>query len=132
MKIRAICVAIVLTLACVLLGACAYGAGAERTLLIYMCGSNLETKQGLAGKNIDELLAADIPANTRVIIQTGGSKTWRSHNISNNKIQRYEVRNKQLQLLEEHDNASMGSASTFQDFLVWGTKNYGAKENVLV
>ena len=30
-----------------------------RTLFIYMCGSNLETKQGLGGKNIKELLAAD-------------------------------------------------------------------------
>jgi hypothetical protein len=67
-KIRAICVTVVLTLACVLLGGCANGAGNEHTLLIYMCGSNLETEQGLAGKNIDELLAADIPAGTKVIL----------------------------------------------------------------
>ena len=131
MKIRAICVAAVLALACVLLGGCAQGPS-ERTLLVYMCGSNLETKQGLAGKNIDELLAADIPAGTRVILQTGGSKTWRSHNVSNEKIQRYEVRDKKLNLLEEHENVSMGAASTLQDFLTWGTKTYGSKENVLV
>lgn len=131
-KIRVICVTVVLTLACVLLGGCANGAGNEHTLLIYMCGSNLETEQGLAGKNIDELLAADIPAGTKVILQTGGSKTWRSHNIANDKIQRYEVRDKQLRLLEEHDNASMGSASTLQDFLTWGTSTYGSKENILI
>ena len=132
MKIRTICAAIVLALACALLGGCAQGTDSEFTLLIYMCGSNLETKQGLAGKNIDELLATDIPAGTRVVIQTGGSKTWRSHNISSEKIQRYEVRDKELLLLEEHDNASMGSASTLQDFLAWGTGTYGSKENVLV
>ena len=28
-----------------------------RTMFIYMCGSNLETKQGLASKNINEILA---------------------------------------------------------------------------
>ena len=91
MKIRAICIAAVLAIACVLLGGCAQGPS-ERTLLIYLCGSNLETKQGLAGKNIDELLDADIPTGTRVVIQTGGAQTWRSHNISSSKLQRYEVR----------------------------------------
>ena len=131
MKIRAICIAVVLAIACVLLGGCAQGPS-ERTLLIYLCGSNLETKQGLAGKNIDELLDADIPTGTRVVIQTGGAQTWRSHNISSSKLQRYEVRDKQLRLLEEHDNASMGSTNTLKDFLVWGTKNYGSKENMLV
>ena len=130
MKIRAICAAVVLALACVLLAGCSRGN--ERTLLVYMCGSNLETKQGLAGKNIDELLAADIPADTRVVIQTGGSKTWRSHGISNEKLQRYEVQDRQLRLIEEHDNASMGAAATLQDFLSWGAKSYGAKENILV
>ena len=60
-KIRVICVTVVLTLACVLLGGCAKGAGNEHTLLIYMCGSNLKTEQGLAGKNIDGLLATDTP-----------------------------------------------------------------------
>lgn len=132
MKLRAACVAAVLTLTCALLGGCAQQAGGERTLFIYLCGSNLETKQGLAGKNIDELLDADIPDDTRVIIQTGGAKTWRSHDISNDKLQRYEVRNKQLQLLDELDNASMGSEGTLRDFLAWGAETYGSKKNVLV
>ncbi len=97
-----------------------------------MCGSNLETKQGLAGKNLDELLNADIPADTRVIVQTGGSTTWRSHDIKNDKLQRYEVRDKQLMLLEELDNASMGAEGTFKDFLTWSTGAYGSKRNILV
>ena len=133
MKFRAVCIAVLLALACALLGGCAQGTGkSARTLFIYLCGSNLETKQGLAGKNIDELLEADIPDDTRVIIQTGGAKTWRSHDIANDKLQRYEVRNKQLQLLDELDNASMGSEGTLRDFLAWGAKAYGSKENVLV
>ena len=74
------------------------------TIYIYLCGSNLETKQGLAGKNLDELLEADIPSDTKVVVQTGGSTTWRSHNIKNDKLQRYEVRDKQLVLLDELEN----------------------------
>ena len=102
------------------------------TIYIYLCGSNLETKQGLAGKNLDELLEADIPSGTKVVVQTGGSTTWRSHNIKNDKLQRYEIRDKQLVLLEELDNASMGAESTFKSFLTWGAGNYAAKRNILV
>lgn len=46
-----------------------------RTLFIYMCGSNLETKQGLAGKNIDEILSANIGNDVDVVIETGGALT---------------------------------------------------------
>ena len=42
------------------------------TLCIYMCGSDLETKRGAASKNIDELLAAHLPENVQIILQTGG------------------------------------------------------------
>ena len=57
-----------------------------------MCGSNLVTKQGLAGKNIDELLKAEVGDNLHIIIQTGGAKTWRSHDISESEAQCYEVK----------------------------------------
>lgn len=51
-----------------------YDPDASCTIFINMCGSNLESKQGLAGKDIDELLSADIPENVNVVIETGGSK----------------------------------------------------------
>ncbi|MBO7675064.1 MAG: hypothetical protein J6S63_08655 [Atopobiaceae bacterium] len=134
MKLRPVLVATIFALVCVLLGGCAAsGSSASScTIAIYLCGSNLETKQGLAGKNIDELLSADIPSDTKVVIQTGGSTTWRSHDISNKKLQRYEVRDKRLELVEELDNASMGSADTLRDFLTWSAEGYGSKSNVLV
>ena len=132
-KLRVVCFAMVLALVCVAFGGCAGKPGGDAcSIFIYMCGSNLETKQGLAGKNLDELLKADIPADTRVIVQTGGSTTWRSHDIKNDKLQRYEVRDKKLVLLEELDNANMGAKSTFEDFLTWSTGTYGSKRNILV
>ena len=106
--------------------------GQPCTIMLYLCGSNLETQEGLASANIDELLKARIPADANVIIQTGGSKRWHGHGISNKKLQRYEVRDHKLQLVEELDSASMGSASTFCDFLKWGLKNYPAERNMLV
>ena len=74
-------------LACILLvtvfSGCNKIGGSQKTIFIYMCGSNLETKQGLAGKNIDEILQADIGRDMNVVIETGGAQTWRSHGIDN-------------------------------------------------
>lgn len=63
--------------------------GGKKTIFIYMCGSNQETKQGLAGKNIDEILKANIGSDINVVIETGGAQTWRSHDIDNSAIECY-------------------------------------------
>ena len=102
-----------------------------RTLFIYMCGSNLETKQGLAGKNIDEILAADA-GDLNIVIQTGGAKTWRSHGISNTAAQRYEVKNGELILLETLSQLNMGQSGTLSDFLKWGQDKYRTRNNMLI
>ena len=102
-----------------------------RTLFIYMCGSNLETKQGLAGKNIDEILAADA-GDLNIVIQTGGAKTWRSHGISASAAQRYEVKNGELILLDTLSQLNMGQSETLSDFLKWGQDKYRTKNNMLI
>lgn len=105
---------------------------AKKTLFIYMCGSNLETKQGLAGKNIDELLAASIDNDINIVIETGGAKIWRSHDIDNNAIQRYEIKNGELNLIETLDYTNMGEENTLSNFLEWGLKKYPSDHNMLI
>ena len=102
-----------------------------RTLFIYMCGSNLETKQGLAGKNIDEIIAADA-GDLNIVIQTGGAKTWRSHGISNTAAQRYEIKNGELVLLDTLSQLNMGQSETLSEFLKWGQEKYRTKNNMLI
>lgn len=123
-----------LLVVCGLLCGCKRGPVGNGTcaLYLYMCGSDLEEKQGLAGKNIDELLSADIPENVQVVLQTGGSTLWHSHDISADRLQRYEVRDHKLVLLEELPNASMGDQNTFSDFLRWCTQSYAADRCALV
>ena len=123
-------------LACILLvtvfSGCNKIGGSQKTIFIYMCGSNLETKQGLAGKNIDELLTAKVGDNLHIVIQTGGAQTWRSHNIDHNAIQRYEIKNGELKLLETLPQANMGEAATLTDFLTWGRKEYNSESTMLI
>ena len=104
----------------------------DKTVFIYMCGSNLETKQGLAGKNIDEILTASVGDDVNIVIETGGAATWRSHNIDNNALQRYEVAGGSLNLIESLPNGNMGESETLGNFLKWGMENYPAEHNMLV
>ena len=109
-----------------------YGVGDSCAIYLYMCGSNLESKQGLAGKNIDELLKADIPENMNIIIQTGGAAKWRSHKIPHDKLGRYVVKNKKLKKVEELPSASMGEPETLTGFLRFCEEQYQADRQVLV
>lgn len=102
-----------------------------RTLFIYMCGSNLETRQGLASKNIDELLSADA-GDLNIVIQTGGAQTWRHHGIDNTANQRYEIKDGKLKLLETLEQKNMGEAETLTNFLKWGQKKYPTDHNMLI
>ena len=120
---------------------------AEWTLMVYMCGSNLESGQdkygnfhaddpqkgGLATMDIEEILSATgQPNSVNIIIQTGGAGAWASkYGISATKLGRYYVRNGQL--LPDSTNSSlsqgnMGDGSTLTSFLEWGMTKYPAKK----
>lgn len=103
----------------------------EWTIMVYMCGNNLSS---CANDDIAEMLSVTgQPNDVNVIIQTGGSKSWASrYGIDGASLSRYHIRNNQLILDEKKDNQNMGLSSTFQDFLVWGMKNYPARKNGVV
>ena len=64
----------------------------EYTIMIYMCGSNLESDYGEATANIAEMLSVNIDSSKmNLIIETGGSTKWKNYGISNSKLSRYHI-----------------------------------------
>ena len=51
---------------------------AERTIMFYVCGSDLETYSAMATHNLNQIVNAKFSAEgkVRVIVLTGGAKTW--------------------------------------------------------
>ena len=105
---------------------------AEYTLLIYMCGSSLETTGGFASANITEMLGAEISDGVNIIIETGGTKKWRGYGIESNEIGRYEISDGELVKVGETALSGMGDSSTLTDFVKWGTENYPAEQTSLI
>ncbi|HPY99088.1 MAG TPA: clostripain-related cysteine peptidase [Clostridia bacterium] len=93
-------------------------------LMVYFCGSDLESKNGRASANIEELLNAYIPDNTKIIIQTGGARKWKNDDINGNFIERFEIADNGLCNVYHQPLNNMGEEETLTEFLNYCAKNY--------
>ena len=107
---------------------------AEWTIMIYMCGADLESDSYLATSDITEILKVkNQPDDVNIIIETGGARKWSSkYGIDAGYLQRYHVENCSLVLDESLTRANMGSSSTFQSFMEWGMRSYPAEKTGVI
>ena len=104
---------------------------AKWTVLLYMCGTDLESQGGAATQNLRELEDVQYSNDINFIIETGGTAYWQNDLISPDYLQRYKSDQDGLTLVDEQDLASMGDPSTLSSFLSWGISEYPA-DNYMV
>ncbi|SEW27025.1 hypothetical protein SAMN05216413_1773 [Ruminococcaceae bacterium KH2T8] len=114
------------------------------TILVYMCGSNLESRSGIASEFIDWMNDETIADGVNVIVETGGSLAWNNTDpyfsgdsvqnvtIPANGLGRYKVEHDNVIDLGSAPAASMGSARTLSDFISWGASEYPAQKYMFV
>ncbi len=102
------------------------------TVLLYLCGTDLETKGGFASVNLEEITNADLNDNINFVIEAGGTKKWQTGNITNGKLSRLHVENGGLVIDEKCPSASMGDSGTLKDFIKWGAEKFPADRYALV
>ena len=109
------------------------------TVMVYMCGSDLETQNGMGSFNIAEIIKANgsMQDNVAVVLETGGAIDWRSEEILGEDINRdalcrFEIKNNELHPIEEVENANMADPATLSDFIKFAKSNYPADNYVLV
>ena len=96
------------------------------TVLLYLCGADLESEDGEASGNLEELLSVSVPSNIHCVVQTGGAAQWAIEEIDADSLQRWELTAEGLQLADTRLLASMGEAQTLGEFLRWGVECYPA------
>ncbi|MCH5203512.1 MAG: peptidase C11 [Oscillospiraceae bacterium] len=104
------------------------------TLMVYMCGTDLESKYGMATADMQEMLASskNFGDNFNVIVYTGGCKSWQSSDISNSVNQIYSIKNGKRTLLKSDGNKSMVDPNTLSEFIRYCASNYPANRNELI
>ena len=103
------------------------------TIMIYMCGTDLESKNSMATRDIVEMANAKYGDNVRVLLYTGGCLKWNNQIISNRVNQIYEVRDGGVDcLVSDAGNPAMTKPETLASFIQWCAKKYPANRNELI
>ncbi len=103
------------------------------TVMVYMCGTDLESKHGMATSDLNEMKAASISDKVNLIVETGGCKSWRTSGISNSHNQIYQIKDKKLQcVVENFGTRSMTDADNLAEFIKYCRTNYSADRYILI
>ena len=103
------------------------------TIMVYMCGTDLESRASMASKDIQEMLNAKISDKISLLIYTGGCKEWKNTVVSNKTNQIYQVKNGKLSLLKDNiGNLPMTDPQTLSSFIKYCGQNFKADRYDLI
>ena len=107
------------------------------TIMIYMCGTDLESRGKMATYDITEMAKATISDNINLLIYTGGCQQWHLGNgqiISTKVNQIYRILNggQADRLVDNAGAAAMTNNNTLESFLDYCIENYEADRYGLI
>ncbi len=112
----------------------ATGSGSTWTIMIYMCGSDLESKFGAATGNLEEILRSGYGDNINVMVETGGSKEWQmsSPGVDAKTLGFYRLSGGEMTLEKTEPSKSMGDPENLKDFILWAKDAAPADKYMLI
>ena len=104
----------------------------NRTIMIYMIGSDLESTYGSASEDLAEMMKSRIDDKTNIVLQTGGCKKWATKPMKNGKVQRFTIEDRELVELDNLGKISMVEEDSLADFIKFAKEAYPAEGYTLV
>ena len=109
------------------------GGRDEMTILVYLCGTDLESRSKMATSDLQEMLDADLSDKVNLIVYTGGCKQWQNNVLSSRTNQIWQVKDDGLVCLDEDaGSVSMVKPDTLADFIRYGAKKFPANRMALI
>ena len=109
------------------------GGRDEMTILVYLCGTDLESRSKMATSDLQEMLDADLTEKVNLIVYTGGCKQWQNNVLSSSTNQIWQVQDEGLVCLEKDaGSVSMTKPDTLTDFIRYGAKKFPANRMALI
>ena len=104
------------------------------TIMVYMCGTDLESNYGMGTNDLQEMASAAIANNVNLIVYTGGCTGWKNNLMSSSTNQIYKIENggQFVRLVDDAGNKPMVDPSTLSGFIQFCAKNYPADRNMLI
>ena len=108
-------------------------SGVNNTVvMVYMIGSDLESEDGAATDDLDEMKAADYGDKLKVVVETGGASQWQTDGISADKDQRWLINDDGLQYIDDTGYNCMADKQNLTDFISDTAKDYPADRYMLI
>ncbi|MCH7535278.1 MAG: hypothetical protein IH948_05965, partial [Bacteroidetes bacterium] len=119
------------------IGGATYRAIADKvdyTILVYVVGSDLESRYKLATADFKEMVQGNPSDSVNVIIESGGAKAKPDgeRTIDFTTVKRLKITGDGVKELSDLGKKNMGESDTLSDFLVWGTTSFPAEKYVLI
>lgn len=105
---------------------------ASWTIMLYLCGSDLESNDGTCSDNLKEVLDADFGDRVNVLVLTGGSSRWDMDGIDPDILEYWHVEDGKLISDRKLEAASMGDPDTLSAFISWGAAACPAEKYGLI
>lgn len=103
------------------------------TVMVYLCGTDLESRSGMATADLQEMLYAETSESVNIVVETGGTQKWQNNAIDSRGNQRYKLTSQGLQLLEGNlGKRSMVKPETLSDFIQYSKRQFPADRYMLV
>ena len=103
------------------------------TMMVYMCGTDLESKYGMGTADLQEMMAATLSGKVNILVYTGGCKQWKNTIVSNSVNEIYKIENGGVRRLAQDKSApAMTDPATLTGFIRYCVQNYPANRNMLI
>ena len=102
------------------------------TIMVYMCGTDLESRSGMATNDLMEMTKATIGSNVNLIVYTGGCRAWKNNVISSRTNEIYQIQDGGLKRLGTAGAKPMTDPATLTEFIKFCGEKFPANRTALI
>ena len=103
------------------------------TIMIYMCGTDLESRSSMGTYDLQEMLNAQFGSEINLLIYTGGCKGWKNSVVSSSTNQIWQIKDGKMACLKDNlGSVPMTDPNTLSGFIQYCAANYPASRYELI
>ena len=103
------------------------------TVMVYLCGTDLESRSGMGTSDLQGMAAANIGSKVNLLVYTGGCSSWRNNIVSSKVNQIYQVMQGGVKcLVKDAGTAAMTNPDNLASYIQWCAENYPADRYDLI
>ena len=103
------------------------------TIMVYMCGTDLESRSKMGTMDLQEMLNASFGNDVNLLVYTGGCKGWQNTVVSSTTNQIWQIKDGKMACLEKDlGSVPMTDPDVLSGYIRWCAENYPASRYELI